>query len=461
MKARKIDYSEMLTGRLKKLVDDFAPQMNWSPIGLAASILGVYSAVACDTSVRRGSGSLKLPLQIVLVGESGQGKGQVWKIAREIAEDADPSFIANHLITGATGGKGLVVEIATRDGQALVFDSEWQRILKSGRSNATLSSNIRNLADSDTVTAGTGKDKTEVRDPHVAFLGHVQPTVFAQCMNKTDLDGGSYNRQIFIPVQREQWLSERHVMPENLTSEAGEMFAAAIRHARRTEYLDLTDEAFDAADQMEPQIMAKVTSAEALKPFSARVIEHIRRVAGLMTLFDLRTEVTAQDLKAARAFVEFSFEPVERIANGGGPVKTLSTYIREHLARRGGVATRTVLLRALGTRATAETLMEMAEQMPDIEITEDKGARGRPAVVFRLLDKDPDDEHDEELAEVHELPVQRSKPAVVAIEAEAEEAEPVQVDESEDDQEPDEQPEPRKLDGKPGHVPSGPFAVLI
>ncbi|MFD0407279.1 DUF3987 domain-containing protein [Kitasatospora xanthocidica] len=416
------DYSGMFTGRLKALVDEFAPQMNWSPIGLGGTLLAVLSAMADDTRVQRGEGSLALPLQVVIVGESGEGKGQLWSMAREIAQNADPVFMGSNVINSVTGGKGLLIEVFGRNNHALVFESEWQRILMSATRNPTLSANIRDLADSVTVAGGTGKDRVVVEDPHVAFLGHIQPEVFASCMSARDASGGSYNRQIFVPIEQENWLSERHRRPPALMVKAQDWFSEALRHSRRTPFLSLTEDALDAADEMERPIRQHIASVPALKPFGARVIEHIRRVAALMCLFDIRKEVNSTDLQAARAFVEYSFTAVEQFAslaaNGRG-VKTLPDYIREHLVRLGGKAQHSKLVRALGARANAASVRAAVKEMDDIEVLWDEsGALGRTAEIYRFRATDQDTEDDlgdgievdqaeEETAQVISLPEAR------------------------------------------------------
>lgn len=391
-----IDYSGMVTGRLKHLIDDYAPHIEWSPVGLLGGVLSAYSAMLPTTRVQRANGSLNLLLQMLLCGESGEGKGETWKISRGLMADADPTFTNSKIIDGVVGGSGLIEAIAAHEGYAFIFEVEFNKIARAAKGNASLSQTLRKLYDGDAVgiTRGQGKS-VRVEDPYVPLMAHTTPAEFMFNLSKADLAGGSFNRMMFVPVATVRELSERHRMPEGLAQSACDTFLEAVRHARKIEFVPLEDDGYDTADRIRAEMRTKVKSDEVLKPYGARVNEQIRKVAALYSLFDLRRSVTSDDLEAARAFVEYTLDAVADMVNGSlQPGVTLHDHIRKHLVKYGGITTRSVLLRSLGARATADSLLAAIDRMPDVEYYEEErqpGQKGRSPIIIQFVEDDQDD----------------------------------------------------------------------
>ncbi|SOE07966.1 DUF3987 domain-containing protein [Streptomyces sp. Ag109_G2-15] len=387
------DFRAMSTGRLREMVTSLAPHVEWSPVGLLGGLLCVFSAMLPETRVQRGSGSMPLMLHILLCGGTGEGKGQSWGIAESIARDANRTFMTGNVIHGVVGGAGLIQAVADCGEHALIIDTEYARVLRAGRRQANLSQVLRDLWDGAPVATSRAKDPVQVDAPRVAIMGHITPEEFSANLSGTDRDGGSYNRLLTLPVSQVRWLSERERMPAHLIPEAGELFARAVRFGQRVGTVTLADEAYDVADTIRQDLLSKARESEDLKPFAARCNEQVRRIAALFALFDLRPEITSDDLHAAASLVTYAMNTVEAIATGSGS-KTrkcqpliLAEKVRARIELHGGSATSSQILPYVGATAAE------VRALPEVVVTvERSGKTGRPATVFTLRGDDSESE---------------------------------------------------------------------
>ncbi|MFD0384438.1 DUF3987 domain-containing protein [Streptomyces stramineus] len=189
-------------------------------------------------------------------------------------------------------------------------------------------------------------------------MGHVTPEEFRENMSRTARQGGSYNRLLFLPVEQIRWLSERHQRPPHLIPDAGEAMAQAIRFAQRTKLVTLSEGAYDAADIIRRDLVTKARETPNLKAFSARCNEQARRVAALFALFDLRSEITAEDLEAAAALVRYAMDFVDEITTDLDAPRAIkeprSLYekVRDRIELHGGKATSSQVLPFVGATAS-------------------------------------------------------------------------------------------------------------
>ncbi|MFH8609580.1 DUF3987 domain-containing protein [Streptomyces sp. NPDC018029] len=381
------DFRTLSTGRLRAAVASLAPHVEWSPVGLLGGLLCVFSAMLPEVRVQRGSGTMPLMLHVLLCGGTGEGKGQSWGVAAQVAKDANSTFMSGHVINGVVGGAGLIQAIDDRDGHALIVDTEYARVLRAGRRQANLSQVLRDLWDGATVATSRAKEPVQVDDPRVSIMGHITPEEFRASMSTTERDGGSYNRLLILPVTQVRWLSEREQMPAHLIPAAGEAMARAVRFGQRAGLVTLSEDAYDTADIIRRDLLTKARESEGLKAFAARCNEQVRRIAALYALFDLRSEITAADLEAAAALVTYAMDAVEEITGGmaapQGKRQPLSLLekVRARIEMHGGRATSSQVLPYVG--ATADEV----KALPGIVVTvEREGKTGRPKTVLTVRD---------------------------------------------------------------------------
>ncbi|MFI1796341.1 DUF3987 domain-containing protein [Streptomyces sp. NPDC020379] len=386
------DFQTMSTGRLRAVVASLAPHVEYSPLGLLVGLLTAFSAMLPETRVQRGSGSMALMLHMLMCGETGEGKGQAWNLTTAIAKDANALFMNGHIINGVVGGAGLIQAIADRGGHALVVDTEYARVMRAGRRQANLSQVLRDLWDGATVATSRAKEPIEVDHPRVAIMGHITPAEFRASMSRTERDSGSYNRLLILPVKQVRWISERDQMPAHLIPDAGEAMARAVRHGQRTTLVTLADDAFETADIVRQDLLAKARESDDLKAFASRCNEQARRVAALFALFDRRTEITRDDLEAAAALVRYSMEFVEEtLADMDAPKavrqpRSLLERARERILIHGGSVKSSQLLPYLKI-SEAE-----AKNMPGLLWRREKGPGGGRASFRFWLEGTPEPE---------------------------------------------------------------------
>ncbi|MFD9905825.1 DUF3987 domain-containing protein [Streptomyces sp. NPDC059063] len=380
------DFSAVATGRMRAVVSSLASHVEWSPVGLLGGLLCAFSAMLPDTRVQRGSGSMPLMLHVLLCGGTGEGKGQSWGIAEAIARDANRTFMSGNVIHGVVGGAGVIQAVADCGEHALIVDTEYARVLRAGRRQANLSQVLRDLWDGAPVATSRAKDPIQVDRPRVAIMGHITPEEFRANLTGTDRDGGSYNRLLTLPVSQVRWLSERERMPAHLIPEAGEHFARALRYGQRVGTVTLAADAYDVADTIRHDLLGKARESEDLRPFAARCNEQVRRIAALFALFDLRSEITPDDLHAAACLVTHAMSTVEAIATDSGSKTgkrqplSLAEKVRARLELFGGSARSSQLLPYVGATAAE------VKALPGIVVTQERNGVGRPAVVFSLAD---------------------------------------------------------------------------
>ncbi|MFD5700887.1 DUF3987 domain-containing protein [Streptomyces lasiicapitis] len=382
------DIRTLASGRLRAVVSSLAPHVEWSPVGLLGSLLCAFSAMLPDARVQRGSGSMPLMLHVLLCGGTGEGKGQSWSIAEAIAKDANRTFMSGNVIHGVVGGAGLIQAVADCGEHALIVDTEYARILRAGRRQANLSQVLRDLWDGAPVATSRAKDPVQVDSPRVAIMGHITPEEFRANLSGADRDGGSYNRLLTLPVSQVRWLSERDRMPAHLIPEAGEHLARAVRFGQRVGTVTLAEDAYDVADTIRHDLLSKARESEDLKPFAARCNEQVRRIAALFALFDLRCEITLDDLYAASSLVTHAMDTVKAITiatdsgHKAGKRQPLSLMekVRGRLELLGGSARSSQVLPYVGASAAE------VKALPGIVVTEERNGVGRPAIVFTLAD---------------------------------------------------------------------------
>lgn len=156
--------------------------------------------------------------------------------------------------------------------------------------------------------------------------------------------------------------------------------ARYVRFGQRVTTVTLADDAYDVADTIRHDLSHKARESDDLKPFAARCNEQVRRIAALFALFDLRSEITPDDLHAAAFLVSHAMDTVASIATGSGSKTSkrqplsLAEKVRARLELFGGSARSSQVLPYVGASATE------VKTLPGITVTEERQAVGRPAV---------------------------------------------------------------------------------
>ncbi|WP_327294468.1 DUF3987 domain-containing protein [Streptomyces sp. NBC_01197] len=396
-------FEAMCYGPIGKAVKAVEPQTEADPIGVLASVLAMYSA-ALNGTVRLSDGK-PVAVWTVLAGRSSIGrKGTALKAARGILEPAIGGFLDSRTEGGISSGPSLTQKLYEKeedtagtegglDGRVLIIDEEWSENLKRVRRCPTFSTKLRACWDGTTIRHTTKQESMVVERPVLGFHTHITPGEWSKYVGAVDALGGSFNRLLPVVVERSKMLPWDHtpVFPE--TPELRE----AYDWARKTERtMTLNKEAGKRWDEIRAAIEDRISSmSESLSCYVERSAEQVLRVAAVLTAAQMKISINRKAVDAAWAFVQYSMRSVEKLVRDAAqptgsnkPIKTLPEMIREILNRyQGADCTSTLMLRSLGSRATAATLKLAVESMNDVECVkaESETGRGRRPVVYRYV----------------------------------------------------------------------------
>lgn len=385
------------------------PHTEADPVGIYAAILALWST-ALNGHVRMFDGR-PVAVWTVLAGESAIGrKGTALRVARKMLDKSIGAFLDARTAGGVSSGPSLTQLLYERqeetegteggtDTRTIVVDEEWSENLKRQNRCPTFASKLRQCWDGGVIRHTTTKVHMVVDEPRLGFHAHITPGEWSEYVKPRDAKGGSFNRLLPVSVEGSKILPYNHkeIYPE--VKGLADAYDWVRRKSRR---MSLSKSAGERYDELRGVFLEKLADMpEHMRCYVERTPEQIVRVAAVLTATEMQTEISREAIDAAWAFVAYSMKSVERLVredtskvSGGRKTKPLTVLIREILTRYEGEATASLMLRALGMRATAASLRAAVESMPDVQ--EFKGTtatgKGRPPVIYRLIsDETPED----------------------------------------------------------------------
>jgi hypothetical protein len=383
------------------------PHTEADPVGIYGAMLALWST-AINGPVTMYNGR-PVVAWTVLVGESAIGrKGTALRVARGILRPAIGSFLDTCTEGGVSSGPSLTQILYEQqektagaeggtDTRTVVVDEEWSENLKRQNRCPTFASKLRQCWDGVTIRHTTTKVSMTVDEPLLGFHAHITPGEWSEYVKPRDAKGGSFNRLLPLLVEGSKVLPYNHteVIPE--VPELSEAYHWARMAPRR---MSLSKDAGKRFDELRVMFLAKLAEMpHHLRCYIERTPEQIIRVAAVLTATERRTTINREAVNAAWAFVQYSMRSVEKLVRGEDVVsaspskgyKSLSEQIREILDRYEGEATVTLMLRALGMRATSASLRAAVASMDDVEVFKGQTAsgRGRPPEILRRVQPEP------------------------------------------------------------------------
>lgn len=381
------------------------PHTEADPVGVYAAILALWSSAINGPVVLEGNHPVVV--WTVLAGESALGrKGTALRVARKMLDKSIGSFLEARTAGGVSSGPSLTRVLFEKqeetegteggtDTRVVIIDQEWTEHLRKQNTCPTFASRLRHCWDGETLRHTTTKEHMVVPEPRLGFHAHITPENWGEFIKPRDAKGGSYNRLLPVMVTGSKVLPFRHkeVYPE--IPGLGDAYDWA-RKAPRVARLD--DSAARRFDEIRVLFLDKLTEMpERQRCYVERTPEQVIRVAATLVAAEQRTSIDCAAIDAAWAFVQYSMKSVEKLVredaskvSTGRKTKPLPVLIREILARYEGEATQTLMLRALGMRATAASLKAAVDSMDDVESF--KGAtatgKGRPPIIYRSVATD-------------------------------------------------------------------------
>ncbi|WP_424214767.1 DUF3987 domain-containing protein [Streptomyces sp. BI20] len=409
-------FREMQYGPLGKAVADAMPHSEADPIGVYAATLTLWSS-AINGRILQPNGRPTV-FWSGLVGRSKIGrKGFALATARAILDPSIGNFLNARRRKGLTSGAALVnalFEVEQEsgssedggDGRLIIMEDEWASTLQRANRDVSYHDVLIGAWDGSPV-ANTTKGKAGKREeqfieePLLGYHAHIQPGRWAPLVKPDVALGGVFNRIPLFLVEKSKNISSVTRRPLDSVSESKALTSAYQWTAQKTREMELSPEAAHAHDLYRIAFDDRMASLpEEFSCFIERGDENILRVACLLTAASKKTVVPLKAWEAAKALIEYSMECTEKLVNeartgGGRQMKTNEQVVREVLVRYAGECTRSVMLRAMGTRTNADGLAALIEKMPDVVMeTRPGSAKGGPKptiIKFADVDQEPEE----------------------------------------------------------------------
>jgi Protein of unknown function (DUF3987) len=427
----KARYEPMAYGPIGAAVKAAMPHTEADPIGVHAAVLALYSA-AVNGKLTQPDGR-PVVVWTALAGRSMVGrKGFALATAETILNDAIVEWLALRRQGGISSGPSLVQTLYETeqdsltsegglDGRTLVVDEEWPTTLQLTKRCPKYSGVLRTSWDGKRISNVTKKDgkrvEITVNEPSLGVHVHIQPALWAKFISATEAQGGSYNRILPVMVERSKRLRRRDYKgsPLDEIKVSGSLRLAYEWVQKGPRQMELSDAAADRFDDISAEYEDALEELpEDVSCYIERSGEQVMRVACVLAAAERKTVITVKALEAAKAFVDYSINSVKQLISQSNVVKSrtiepLDVKVRRKLEMYGGEMTSTQLYRALSSRYSAAQIFNIADDMPDVGIVEQKQARpGANPVIFKLIEVTPEPEPLEEPEPVKAPPKRRT-----------------------------------------------------
>lgn len=423
------DYEAMTTGKIREIIRLVEPDTEADPRGVLLAMLSQISSYVGDTLYLDDSGRIRpLIIDTLLIGPTNKGrKGTALAASTRVFNIASPDFLAQHEVSGAKTGAGIIGAFVKRrdaaknaqieslesgreydgidpgDTRMFLVEEEYASVLKSGKRDATLQGVMRKTWDGADLQNMT-KDGGVIRKPVFVIHGHVSPTEFRHNLSSADVAGGSFNRLICGSVIRSKKLKKRHRIDQENLKMAGEILGEGLDFAKTLDTIALSDSAIDLFDDgLSDEIEGYGEGLPVVEAFVGRAEEYVCRIAAIYAVIDQRKEIKVLDVKAAWNLVKYCLQSITDILQGSEGSN--ESRIRAVLRKNPDGVTGTVLLKATGLNAAA--IQDAVDEMADVQtiVVPAKGSKGgRPSTLYVLVEpSEGEDAADDGQAAVDDL----------------------------------------------------------
>jgi hypothetical protein len=299
-----------LYGLAGEVVRTLAPHSEAQPEAILLQLLAAFGNILgpgphCMVGATRHT----LNLFLVLVGESSKArKGTSWnQIARLLAE-VDPAWTENRVTSARLTARGLIAMMGQQgaDSRLLMLAEELASVLHTmGRSRSQLSPLLRCAWDSGTLRLLERDRLMQASGGHLSLIGHITQRELAESLHRTEAHNGFANRCLWACVQRVQCLPDGgNVDPQALSAIAHRLRRAVEWAQSQPELLFRRDQ---AASELWNDYYATLSQA---KPglhnaATGRAEAQVLRLSALYAALDCSPIIRLPHLQAALTMWDF------------------------------------------------------------------------------------------------------------------------------------------------------------
>jgi hypothetical protein len=274
----------------------------------------------------------------LIVGDTATGaKGTSWGIIRALCGRADIPGYTEMFLDGVASGEGLIKKLEGDGNTALLFESEFARLLTSQKwDGSTLSSRLRSAWDGNDLSHDTMKGSVlKATNPHAVIIGHVTPDELVHKLGADLIANGYGNRFLYCCSRRSKEIHDTDdaALPDAILTVFASRFKNSVLRARALSgrarwFGPEASELFKATCKTLPRndgTLGKLTQRD--RPY-------ILRLALTYALLDGTLEVNVDHVKAAAAIWDYSYQSALWMFGRGGISGTdvAIQFLRERLA---------------------------------------------------------------------------------------------------------------------------------
>ena len=379
-----------------EMAKDLDPYTEGSMQGVMVTLLSAYSGyLGHTTRVQTGRGTSPLATWFVLVGLSGKGrKGATARIAMPVIKKAFNKWASEHVLHGIPAtGLGMMAELNEHDGNSVfVLEEEMDTFINNAKKDTKVGVYLRKAWDGETITHKTAKADFKLENPHLGFVGHVQPKNWGAISGSKDATGGTYNRFLAIYVEQ----SKRVPVfggpdPADAIEQAAKRLRGIAAWGREVEVVSVpADVARRFEEHHRPACESLTEGSEELAEMAERALAYMIRIAALYALASRREEISVEDLDSALALVTYAVESVRYVLPdlaGESLAQKILTALETY-----GTLSSSELWDVVGRNRSRSEIQEALRLIPQVEVFKGQSTGGRPPTFFRLVTNREDDE---------------------------------------------------------------------
>ncbi|WP_298431380.1 DUF3987 domain-containing protein [Ottowia sp.] len=307
----------------------------------AAAGLNMMAFLACAIGrgpfIQIGNTWHRVILYTLHVGRSGVGRkgdaiGLIKRIATSLAS-IDPDAVPKIYSGGLSSREGLAFQVhdgysngkedvpPVDDKRLWVVEPEFANVLHQGkRDGNTLSTAIRDCWDGGSIKPATKTNHMHATDPHICLSGAITPTELRELMSGRDMTNGFANRHLTIFAERTGLVPFPRPTPQSEVQALARRTLEVIDYCRRSAEQHGNGELPLSMDAAAVATYERIYRHLGKRRYGARIdalVERaapmVQRIAMLMALSDLQTQIEDRHVRAAWAWVKFGIESVRYI----------------------------------------------------------------------------------------------------------------------------------------------------
>lgn len=307
-------------GIVGEIVNAIEPETESDPAAILVQLLVAFgNCVGTGSYCMADGGRQRANIFGLVVGQTSKArKGTSWAHVRRVMQQVSSRWTEDRIMNGLSSGEGLIAAVQDpadttkgkksgnskkqdpdiNDKRALVYESEFSRVLRSQRREGNiLSSVMRQAWDGDTLQTLTKNSPARATGAHISIVGHITQAELRRELSVTDEANGYANRFLFVCAKRSKELPMGGKIDGRLLWGFSKRLRSAVNSARDVREVRFTPK----AEKLWRKRYSKLSAARPgmLGAITSRGEAQVLRLALIYALLDGKKEIRTQHLQAA------------------------------------------------------------------------------------------------------------------------------------------------------------------